>query len=408
MKFIATVLVCLLATQAFTAPSVKPRCSFSFTKDDLIGFDLIPVKASGQPIIIENGASKAQLQFCSAILQSSIPDGWNCPVIGENLVFVNEAGKCLAVTTPDTTFISEYTTDSDKKTTGIVITYNNDKVKDEDKAKLYGKNLKFTIACNKDILNSNAVWTYDTSDAAFINFKTAAAAGCGYSLKDFLEFFNKNKYIFGAAFVAIGILFTFFGRRFFSITLILVGFLIGFLTVAGAAYVTNAFAGADTKKVVVLFVISVLLGCLIGYLFNKFKVISTMGAVGVLFFFIATAVLRLYLATTITNSWAKLGITALVVVIGVAFGYFYSKFCIMFSTSFGGAFLVVFAIGTLSNTLDSPTIIEQKIKDGEKIVRSAHSDLRLRLGKHLAGPRSRRPHRAVQAQPRTRRRREER
>lgn len=397
MKFIATVLICLLANQVFSATTVKARCSFSFTKDDLVGFDLIPIKGSGPAIIVENGASKAQLQFCSSIPQSAIPDGWNCPTVAENLVFVNEGGKCLAVTTQDSTFTSEYTTDNDKKTTGIIITYNNDKVKEEDKAKLYGKKLKLNIACNNDILNSNAVWTYDTSDAAFITFKTAAAAGCGYSLKDFLEFFNKNKYIFGAAFVVIGILFTFFGRRFFSITLILVGFLIGFLAVAGAAYVTNAFSGADTKKVVVLFVISILLGCLVGYLFNKFKVISTMAAVGVLFFFIATAVLRLYLATTVTNSWAKLGITSLVVFIGVAFGYYYSKFCIMFSTSFGGAFLVVYAIGTLSNTLDSPTIIEQKIKDGEKIVRSTYSGCRIRLGKHLARTRNRWLDRAVQA-----------
>ena len=373
MKFVSISLVLLAVFQcASSAPNINLRCTKLFTDEsNPISFDLNLVKPTdvNNPLKLNNGITSAQFLPCSGIQAKLVPAEWKCQnTFDQNQVYFFDGTTCYALTTDASIATFEFSKDEKGKATGVSITYDNSKVPAETKSKLYSKNLKIIVKCDNDVKDSDAVWSYNLMSLNYLEFTTSAKAGCGTSYRDLLDFFNNNKYVFGLAFIAIGILFTFFGRRFFSITLILIGFLIGFLAVAGLAYSISFFQGADTKKVVVLMIISVLLGALVAWIFNAFKVVSTMAAVGALFFFIANAILRLYLTRYITTTMGEFAVVIVVVIIGVLFGYVYSKQCIMFSTAFGGSFLVVYAVGTLTKTLDSPAVINERVRNGERVV----------------------------------------
>lgn len=351
--------------------TVQNRCAPIWTDSNKIAFDLNMVKKDSfdKPDSIVAGNLNIAFGLCNPISTSQVDPTWPCTSKPQdNMVYVFDhlTNKCSPMTNVASTLKQDLTKDGDDNINGITLTYENHDVPADFSYK--GKNLKVNIKCNKDIDNSKIEWTVDDSDSKYLIFSTSAKAGCGHSLKDLIALFENYKFVAAGILFFLGILFTFFGKRFFTITLTLTGFLIGFLSIAGTAYLFSAMQTADNKKIGVIFFIAFLMGLLVGYLFYKFKVLTTMGAVGLLFFMIGNAVERLYLARWVNQQWAVICILVVFVVIGVAFGYYYSKHCIMFSTAFGGSFIVVLGLSIASNTYSTPAQIAEQIKRGDKVV----------------------------------------
>ena len=278
---------------------IKNRCAPLFTKDNSVAFDLNQVKPSDskKPENITIGAIQTEFLMCTGVPDNIVDPLWGCTYKpAENLAYILDGGKCYPITTPSSDLTHTILTNTDKEVTGLVMTYSNLNQTQDVKSKLYSKDLKIVVNCNKDINNENASWTADNTDPKYLVFTTSVKAGCGHQLKDFFALFEQNRYLFGVVFFILGVLFTFFGKRFFTITLTLTGFLIGFLAIAGVAYLFSAMQKADSTKIAVLMLIAVLLGILTGYIFYRFKVVTTMAAVGILFFFIGSAIIRLYLS----------------------------------------------------------------------------------------------------------------
>jgi hypothetical protein len=373
-KTIIAGIVGLLLVAGNLSITVQNRCAPIWTDSNKIAFDLNLVSQNNidKPDTVSAPGLDIALALCNPITPAQIDPTWDCPnKPTDNMVYVKETdtNKCSPMTNSNSKLVQNLIKDDDDKITGITLTYENQDAAQDFSYK--NKNLKVVINCNKDIDNSKIQWSVDDSDEKFIVFTTSAKAGCGHSLKDLVALFQNYKFIAAGIMFFLGLLFTFVGKRFFTITLTLTGFLIGFLSIAGTAYLFSAMQTADNKKIGAILIIAFLMGLLIGYLFYKFKVLTTMGAVGLLFFMIGNAVQKLYLARWVNQPWAVICILVVFVLIGVGFGYCYSKHCIMFSTSFGGAFLVVLAVSIATNTYSPPAQIAEMIKRGEKVVRLA-------------------------------------
>jgi hypothetical protein len=395
-KTIFAGIVALLLISSSLSVDIKNRCAPIWTDSNKIAFDLNMVTQDSidKPDIIKSGNLNIAMGLCNPIGSNDVDPTWKCDIKpSNNMAFVYDtvANKCYPMTNTDSTVDQTLIKDNDE-IKGVTLIYENKNTPDFS----YGnKNLKINIKCDKNIDNSKISWTVDDSDSKYIVFTTSAKAGCGVSFKDLVTIFENYKFVAAGILFFVGLLFTFFGKRFFTITLTLTGFLIGFLSIAGTAYVFSAMQTADNKKIGVILFIAFLMGLLVGYLFYKFKVLTTMGAVGLLFFMIGNAVERLYLARWVNQQWQIICILVLFVLVGVAFGYFYSKHCIMFSTSFGGAFIVVLGLAIASNTYQTPAEIAEQIKRKDKVVSPSHLGHALRLGRSLALSRHRRTHRSA-------------
>lgn len=366
---IAAFCLFLLASSAMSV-AVKNRCLPAWYDSNGIAFDLNPVKTQpiNKPDSITTDSLMIAFKMCNAISPSEIDPTWGCDNKPEsNIAYILDkaTGKCYPMTNETSELKPELIKEGDD-VKGVRLIYTN---KDTISDFFYkNKNIKINIMCNKDIDNSSIQWIIDDSDPLFLIFTTSAKAGCGASVKDLISLFNNFKLAAAGIIFLVGILFTFFGKRFFTISLTITGFIIGFISISGTAYIFGAMQTSDSKKIGVLLLISFLLGLLIGWVFYKFRKLTTMAACGILFFLIGNALLRLYLSRWIIQNWAEIAFLVVVVIIGVGFGYQYSNQCIMFSTAFGGSFLIVLAAGVATNTYYSPDEVVERVKRGDTVV----------------------------------------
>jgi hypothetical protein len=365
----ATLCMVLLASSVMTV-TIKNRCMPAWYDSNGIAFDLNPVKTQPRekPDNITTDSLTIAFMMCNPIVPSDVDPTWACdnkPDANIAYILDKATGKCYPMTNPASELMPELIKEGDE-VKGVRMIYSNQDTKEDFSYK--NKNVKINVMCNKDIDNSNIQWIVDDSEPLYVTFTTSAKAGCGASVKDLISLFNDFKLVAAGILLLVGILFTFFGKRFFTITLTVTGFLIGFISISGSAYIFGAMQTADSKKIGVLLLISFLLGLLIGWVFYKFRKLTTMAACGILFFFIGNALLRLYLSRWIVQNWAEIAFLVLVVVIGVSFGYKFSNQCIMFSTAFGGSFLIVLALGVATKTYYSPEEVVERVKRGDRVV----------------------------------------
>lgn len=196
----------------------------------------------------------------------------------------------------------------DGKINGVALTYAPSK---EDGSKY---KLKFSITCNKD--NTSApVWTASL-EGETLSLTTAHKAGCGYGLDDIMDIFESNQIVCFLVFVGIGLLFTFFGRNSYRWTLLLCGFLIGFLIVAGVAYSFGLFVDASSHTKWGILIAAIVVGVLLGGLLFYYEKHTLSLIVGALLMLVAKAILTIFCPQLELNKWMEMGLLLLVGVLG--------------------------------------------------------------------------------------------
>src|SRR3990167_221603 len=225
---------------------ITNRCAPLFLGDDNVAFDFNQVNPTdpNNPLVVGTAGLTSRFLLCQGIPDSVTLDAKCTNKLPDNLAYVVIGNDCYPTTTSATTLTTTFNKDGDGKPTQVVQTYDNSPVQGTAKSQLYTKNLKIVLNCNKDSANGQAAWTVDNSDPNYLTYTTTTAAACGTSLHDVFAFFIKYKWLFGGILILLSILFTFFGKRFFIITLVIVGFLIGFLAIVGTAYLFSAMQNA--------------------------------------------------------------------------------------------------------------------------------------------------------------------
>lgn len=377
MTLLKTVAI-LLALGSISAATIQNKCLPLFTGSNSVAFDLNSVNPTNAqtPLTVVGAGSSSQFVLCNPIPSSALNADWKCTPVSGSIAYIYDTASttCKALNSEDSIINSAINMDSDQKVSGVTLSYDNSNASATDKPNLYGKNLQIVMNCDANIQNQNAAWTYTENDK-YVVFSSASSAGCGNSLKDLFGIFEKYRIVSSIVLGAFGVLFAFFGKKLFTITLTLCGFLTGFLSIAGVAYAFSALQNADSKKVTVILILSTLLGILLAYIFYKFKKVTTMVALGFLFFFIGNAILRLYLVKLNLANWIQIVILIVIVGLGVTGGYLFSEYkycnysnCIIFATSLGGAFLLIMSIGFLTQTLKTPAEIQQMVLRNENMV----------------------------------------
>ena len=356
------------------APQTVNRC-VPFFVDEKVSFNLVPIDSANNnnafdvtllPFMDASGtlivSSKVVFRLCGNV---NPPSG--CPIEfgkAQPFAYVIEGTTCrvlAGILSSQTKTVSKTNNDIN----GVVLTYTNGNLS-EDLKKMVKYNLKVKVECDKTITN-NINWSA-VGDKDTITLSTKAAAGCKYGLNDILDIFESNRYICFAAFIAIGLLFTLFGRHAYKWTLLLCGFLLGFLLVAGICYSMGMFVGAESGKKYAILGAAIAVGLLIGLLLFCLENTTVSLVCGVLTALIVTALISLVFPSLEINKWVELGILIAAGGIGGAIGSCYKDEMLVISTSFGGSFLVVLSVGFLTKTLDTPAVMRAKAQNGEKMV----------------------------------------
>lgn len=203
------------------------------------------------------------------------------------------------------------------KVNGVALSYNNDKLTEEQK-KGVGPNLRYRITCNKDITGAPK-WSH-TTEGEYIVLSTEHSSGCPKNLDDFLELVKMYKWIFGLIFVAIGVIFAFFGRHAYKWTLMLTGFVLGFFVVAIISYSFGIFHNSSDGLKWGILAVSLLVGLIVGFLLYKLETMTVMLVCGVLSSLIFMAIMSTFFANNNMDKWLLLALTIAVGFIGGALG----------------------------------------------------------------------------------------
>ncbi len=369
-------LIAILALHSVAAQTVN-RC-VPFFLDEKVSFNLVPIDSANSnkvydvsllPFTDASGTlivmGKVVFRLCANVAP---PAG--CPAEFEKaqaFAYVFEGSTCRVLAG----ILSSQTktvTKSNSDINGVVLTYTNGNLP-EDLKKMVKYNMKVQVQCDKSITD-NISWSA-VGDKDTITLTTKAAAGCKFGMSDILDIFESNRYICFAAFITIGLLFTFFGNHTYKWTLLLCGFLLGFLLVAGICYSMGMFVGAESGKKYAILGAAVAAGLLIGLLLFCMEKTTVSLVCGVLTVLIVTALISLVFPSLEINKWVELGILIAAGGIGGAIGSCYKDEMLIISSSFAGSFLVILSVGFLTKTLDTPAVLRAKANAGENMVRDS-------------------------------------
>lgn len=350
------------------------RC-VPFFVDEKVSFNLVPIDSANNdkiydvsllPFTDASGtlisAGKVMFRLCANVAP---PAG--CPAEYEKaqaFAYIFEGPTCRVLAglmSSQEKTLSK----SNNDINGVVLTYTNSNLPDDIK-KMMKYNLKIQVQCDKT-MTDNITWSA-VGDKDTITLSTRAAAGCKYGLSDILDLFETNKYICFIAFIVIGLLFTFFGRNAYKWTLLLCGFLLGFLLVAGVCYSMGMFVGADDSKKYSILGGAVTAGLFAGWLLYCMEETTVTLICGILTVLIATAHMSLFLPSLELKKGAEIGVLIVAGIIGGTIGNYHKDKMLIFATSFGGSFLVVLSIGVLTETLDTAAVLRAKAKAGQTMV----------------------------------------
>lgn len=184
-------------------------------------------------------------------------------------------------------------------------------------------NITFKVICNKQI-KDNFKWTPSFENQYFI-MTTEASHGCSYGISDILDIFQQNKVISFIVFFSIGLLFCFFGRHTYRWTLLLCGFLLGFLLVAGFCYSMGMFVQATDQRKYTILGIAVVVGLLIGFLLFYFEQTTVSMICGVLTCLIVKALLTFFLPNLVLNQYVEMAILLVAGMIGGSLGAYFKE-----------------------------------------------------------------------------------
>lgn len=322
-------LLLLMFLSSATAVSVN-KCLPFFTKE-LVSFNLVPLDAD-----LKDGTYTVQLSphmnptTSKLTVDSKIvfkvcgistkPAGCpDVPVGAFSYYFAD--GVCFPQVIATTSQINEVIM-VNSKTNGVVLGYSN---KPGDSTRTTPPDLKFKITCNKD-KTGTAQWTPSlTLDGNFVVLSTEHAAGCPTALEDILEIVKMYKWFFALGFIVIGVIFAFFGRNAYKWTLLLTGFILGFLIVSIFCYSFGLLTNATDGTKYTILGISLLVGLLVGFILFKMESVTIAIVCGVLSSLIFMAVMSTFFANNSLEKWVLLLLNIGVGIIGGILGIYFKE-----------------------------------------------------------------------------------
>ena len=231
------------------------------------------------------------------------------------------------------------------------------------------REVKYTFKCDKENKNHspvNATWSFLNQRVELV-FQSKEA--CGVDTQNVIELFKTYKVVPGLLLI-LSLPLVFFGLRFLKISLAVIGFIATFI---GMIVATSLFTNLLSWQVLQFAVFGVMVAILalaVGYLCYHSTEIAAYVAGGFLGYMGGQ-----YLSMLVTATWEYefpiyllIGILIICVIIGALLAHILHDHIMILSTSFGGAQLFAFSVGTLlGNYPDLQTVGGKDIQPDTKL-----------------------------------------
>lgn len=317
--------VILLALAAHTVVSQSLNRCMPFFSTEKLGYDMVGLDTANKgqnyqvPININDPAmptiTKGDVYFKVCGDVESVPAG--CTKVPGATAYLVTGTVCRPLNTLMSKVEQNLVRNSMSSVIGVSVGYKGANVS------TIPMNVLYEVFCDKNI-KDNFKWTAQVS-INYIVLTTTAAQGCSYGISDILDIFQNNKIITFAVFLTIGLLFCFFGRHSYRWTLLLCGFLVGFLLVAGVCYSMGMFVQATDKTKYVILGIAAVTGLIIGFLLFYFEQTTVSVICGVLTVLIVKALLSLFFPTLVLSTYVELAVLVVAGIIGGALGSYFKE-----------------------------------------------------------------------------------
>lgn len=206
----------------------------------------------------------------------------------------------------------------------MIVTYSNADIKDAAVKANVKYDLRLEVTCDKAKTGEIKTWTAQYVNNVIV-LSASSSQGCGFGLNDIMDLFQNYKWFTLGVFSFIGIIFLFFGKNAYKWTLLLCGFCLGFLLIAGGAYATSMLVEATPTKKYIILGVAVLVGLIVGFVLYKFEASTVSIVCGLLTVLIVMALINFFLPGFTPNQWVTLGIYLVAGAIGGAIGSYFKE-----------------------------------------------------------------------------------
>jgi MFS family permease len=266
----------------------------------------------------------------------------------------NEAGECNTLATEFSSVSNVSYTNDTNIAAGFVLAYPPAVGSD------YTLNVSF-ICDESDTDVSGDIFAYENSDDDTYLISANSYYGCAYlDVGQFIAFMTQYEVIFIIIFILFGIFLIGWGLKMFNITIFLVTAVVGTFASGSLFYSFTSYSTAGGILWVVFFV-SVLIGCVLGYLAVKFEKVGffglgfCLGGVGGMVLF--NSVILPFLSATENFQWLFYVVVCILAVCGGLLALWIWKDVIIIATSVIGSYMVVRSFSVIFGGFPAETAV---------------------------------------------------
>jgi len=176
--------------------------------------------------------------------------------------------------------------------------------------------------------------------------------------------------IIGIILIAVGIFYCFFGRRFFRVTIFLLGFYVGAVIawiILENAEPDGGYAGSEGASDAIILVVSIVAGFLFGAIFLCFSTLVLWLLGGLAGYVLALFILSFGSGGLIHSRAGRIVFIVVLIITGIVFTIFFTDLAIILGTAFIGAFSIILGIDMFARTGFTETVTSMQVSDHDSI-----------------------------------------
>jgi len=350
MKSVAVLLVLLAIAQQ--GLSIDAGCGYIAPPGGETAFNILPFARNQIFNVSRPLDGSIAFSFCTAEVLGCFNSTTNST--GPNLyaAVTNLVGECVPLAT---SFASNFSyINASSPTSGFIMSY------PPITNTSYALNVTFNCS-ESDTEVSESIFAYGGSDDDVYLVHANSYYGCAYlDLGQFIAFMAQYEILFVVLFVLFGIFLVGFGLKMFNITIFLVTAVVGTFASGSLFYSFTSYSTSGGILWVVFFV-SVLIGCVLGYLAVKFEKVgffglgAALGGVAGLVLF--NGVILPFLSATENFQWLLYVVIAILGVCGGLLALQIWKDVIIIATSVIGSYMMVRAVSVVLGGFPAETAV---------------------------------------------------
>jgi len=281
--------------------------------------------------------------------------------------------KPIFVADKANTWSYKLNTSDNKKNKGDIVNVIMDTQTTKTSKKALAYTTEFKFICDSSAAKQPEATAAFNADQTKLTITMKNKNACGVDMRKIVIFTQKYN-IIPILFILISLPLIFFGLKFIKASLATVGSITALFIVAYIACTLFNFMTWKTKQWIFFFVIALIVSCIAAYICYQSPNIAVMVGGILLGYLAGIKLVQLYATIAkVSPSGMVIGMVAGVfMVLGLILAWKIKNHAVILTTSFGGAQLLAFGIGTLAGNYPDFRLISAQIKTGNKKIGTAN------------------------------------